>query len=106
MKFYSTVFKMEIQSMGPKMPVGVFDHAEDGVSGCIFVDQDGEVKPSKNGPLVYLNADGRLTDAANLVEKNNGKVVKPKHAIGPYGFRVICIDSEGNRIALHSQKDS
>jgi len=25
-----------------------------------------------------------------------------KHPIGPYGFRVIVLDSEGNRIALHS----
>jgi predicted enzyme related to lactoylglutathione lyase len=26
-----------------------------------------------------------------------------KHAIGPHGFRTVILDSEGNRIALHSR---
>jgi len=29
-------------------------------------------------------------------------VLQPKHPIGPYGFRAVVLDSEGNRIALHS----
>jgi predicted enzyme related to lactoylglutathione lyase len=28
--------------------------------------------------------------------------VQPKQPIGPFGFRAIVIDSEGNRVALHS----
>ena len=32
----------------------------------------------------------------------DGKVIKPKHPIGPYGHRAIILDSEGNRVALHS----
>jgi predicted enzyme related to lactoylglutathione lyase len=28
------------------------------------------------------------------------------HAIGPHGFRAVLLDSEGNRIALHSSSDA
>jgi hypothetical protein len=53
--------------------------------------------------LIYLNCDGRLDAAIAAVEANGGKVLKPKHPIGPYGFRAVILDSEGNRLALHSK---
>jgi predicted enzyme related to lactoylglutathione lyase len=53
--------------------------------------------------LVYLNAQGRLDEAVAAVVANGGKVIQPKHPIGPHGFRAIIHDSEGNRIALHSR---
>ena len=49
-----------------------------------------------------MNANGRLDQAIAAVEANSGKVIQPKHQIGPYGFRAVIQDSEGNRIALHS----
>jgi predicted enzyme related to lactoylglutathione lyase len=52
--------------------------------------------------MIYLNANGRLDDAIAVVTANGGKVVKPKHPIGPFGFRAVIIDSEGNRVALHA----
>jgi predicted enzyme related to lactoylglutathione lyase len=52
--------------------------------------------------MVYLNANGRLDDAIASVVANGGKVLQPKHPIGPFGFRAIILDSEGNRVALHS----
>jgi len=33
---------------------------------------------------------------------NGGKIVQPKHQIGPFGFRAIVFDGESIRIALHS----
>jgi len=33
---------------------------------------------------------------------SGGQIVQDIHPIGPHGFRAILIDSEGNRIALHS----
>ena len=50
------------------------------------------------GPLVYLNAKGRLDDAIAAAEKHGGKVLEPKHSIAPHGFRAVVLDSEGNRI--------
>ncbi len=78
----------------------VLPHA-DGVSGCIVVSDT--LLPSKQGVLVYLNVDGRLDEAEALVADNGGQVLQGKHAIGPYGFRSVVLDSEGNRIALHSR---
>jgi len=52
--------------------------------------------------MIYLNADGRLNDALATVAVNGGKIIQPKQPIGPFGFRAIIIDSEGNRVALQS----
>ncbi len=102
MKFYSNVLAVEIKKEVPDMPMGVFAHGPNMVSGCIFVNN--EIQPSAQGPLLYFNAEGRLDDAVSKVEKSGGKILKPKHQIGPYGFRAVVLDSEGNRIALHSEK--
>jgi hypothetical protein len=99
--FYSAVFgsKIEKQSIGGTT-IAAFG-SEDGVGGCLFVTN--ETKPSADGPLIYLNCQGRLDEAITTVGKNGGKVLKPKHQIGPHGFRAVVLDSEGNRIALHSK---
>jgi predicted enzyme related to lactoylglutathione lyase len=60
-----------------------------------------DARPSESGPLLYLNTQGRLDEAVNLVERHGGKVLVGRHSIEPYGFRAIVLDSEGNRIALH-----
>jgi predicted enzyme related to lactoylglutathione lyase len=81
----------------------VLPHASDTVSGCL-APADADNQPSRNGPLVYLSVNGRLDEAIGAASENGGEVLRPKHAIGPYGFRAIIVDTEGNRIALHSEK--
>jgi uncharacterized protein len=100
-KFYSAVLgePVTLETM-PGMEFGLLPHAHDSVSGCLVVMEDN--KPSAQGPMVYLNVDGRHDDAEKAVTANGGKILKPKHAIGPYGFRSVITDSEGNRLALHS----
>ncbi len=101
-RFYSAVLGAEVQKQEhPGRTVAVLPGADSGVSGCLFT-MDGE-KPSDCGMLVYLNAQGRLDEAIAAVESSGGKVLKPKHQIGPYGFRAVVLDSEGNRVALHSR---
>jgi uncharacterized protein len=84
-------------------PLGIFAHADDTAGGCLY--QDTDFLPSSQGPMLYFSANGRLNDALAQTEANGGQVLKPKHAIGPYGFRAIVLDSEGNRIALHSETE-
>lgn len=100
-KFYSGILGQPVtkESM-PGMTIGLLPHANDAVGGCLAEMKDR--KPSPDGPLIYLNCKGRLDAAIGTVEANGGKIVQPKHQIGPYGFRAVVIDSEGNRIALHS----
>jgi uncharacterized protein len=71
----------------------------DSAGGCIITN----AQPSADGPMIYLNCDQRLEAVIATVEKNGGKILQPKHQIGPHGFRAIVLDSEGNRIALHSK---
>ncbi len=101
-KFYSAMIGQPVKKESmPGMTIGLLPHADDAVGGCL-VEMKGR-KPSQDGPMIYLNCDGRLDIAIATVELNDGKIVQAKHQIGPYGFRAVVIDSEGNRIALHSK---
>ena len=56
-----------------------------------------------NGTLLYLNANPDVQIILDRVEAAGGKVVVPKTEISPdYGYMGIFIDTEGNRIGLHS----
>ena len=100
-KFYSAVLGAPVKKEQlPEMAIGILPHQDGEVGGCLFKSDTDE--PSTKGPLLYLNANGRLDQAIGTVEANGGKIVQPKHQIGPYGSRAIILDSEGNRIALHS----
>jgi predicted enzyme related to lactoylglutathione lyase len=100
--FYSKVLNEPTTlQKGDACEFGLLPHTGTNASGCLVVSSDS--KPSSNGTLIYLSANGRLDDAVRAVAENGGKVLDPKHAIGPYGFRAIVLDSEGNRIALHSE---
>ena len=102
-RFYSAVLGAEVRKQEyPGMTIALLPDADSGdVSGCLFTKDD--EKPSDRGMLVYLNAQGRLDEAVAAVESSGGKVLQPKHQIGPHGFRAVVLDSEGNRVALHSR---
>jgi predicted enzyme related to lactoylglutathione lyase len=101
-RFYSAVLGKPVEKQDyPGMSIGLLPQSEDGASGCLFTKPD--EKPSDRGPLVYLNAQGRLDEAVAAVAPNGGKVLQPAHPIGPHGFRAVILDSEGNRVALHSR---
>ncbi len=100
-RFYSAVLGAPVKREDfPGMSIGLLPHEGQDVGGCLHKSDD--VKPSDQGPLIYLNAQGRLDQAVAAVPANGGKVLKPRHQIGPYGFRAVILDSEGNRVALHS----
>ena len=75
---------------------------DQGNGGCLVVQPD-EIRGDA-GILVYLNADGRLRDAVAKTRELGGEVLQDIHAIGPHGSRAIIRDSEGNRLALHSNE--
>lgn len=100
-RFYSAVLGKEVaKQSAPGFEFGLLPHADSNVSGCLAVLDDN--KPSENGPLIYLNVSGRLDEAIAAVQANGGRIVRERHSIGPHGNRAIVVDSEGNRIALHS----
>jgi uncharacterized protein len=80
----------------------VLEHAG-GNGGCLVV-QPSSI--SAGGILVYLNVDGRIRDAVQQAGQRGGRIIEPIHPIGPHGFRAVVLDCEGNRVALHSQRDA
>ena len=78
-------------------------HHDSGNGGCLVIKPD-EVR-SDAGILIYLNVNGRIRDAVNQVVAHGGTVSQDVHSIGPHGCRAIIVDSEGNRLALHSESD-
>ncbi len=103
--FYSALLAAPVskQSAEPGgLEFGLLPGADSGASGCLYVDADNA--PSAKGPLVYLSVEGRLDSAIRAAAKKGGRLLKEKHQIGPHGFRALILDSEGNRLALHSMK--
>lgn len=103
-RFYAAVLAIKVSKESfDNVSFGLFEHGQ-GNGGCL-VPNAGEVSATQ-GVLVYFNVDGRIRDAVEKTESHGGRVVQPIHAIGPHGFRAIVIDSEGNRIVVHSQSDA
>ena len=101
-KFYDSIFGVELyeQMMGPYQ-MGFFPG--EGVSGAI-VKGDGYV-PSQDGALIYLAAGEDLTGVMNKIDKAGGKVAQPKTKVtDEIGYISVFIDTEGNKVALHSPK--
>jgi uncharacterized protein len=101
--FYSKILEESVQKMEEHgFAFGLLPHTEDNVSGCLYQFEDRE--PSQNGPLVYLNVEGRLDDAVETAKAQGVKILQAKEQIGPYGHRAIILDTEGNAIALYSKE--
>ena len=100
--FYAAVLGCAVsREGGPGFAFGVLEHVGLEVAGCLLpAPADGA--PSTRGPLVYLNADGRLAAAVDAAVAHGGRLLDPIVRIGPHGFRAVVLDSEGNRVALHS----
>ena len=105
-KFYSAVLAKEVRKLSEgRMEYGLLPHEEQNASGCLCIRGDSggvDNRPSANGPLIYLSVEGRLDEAVEAARANGGKVLRARQQIGEHGFRAVVIDSEGNRIALHS----
>ncbi len=75
--------------------------ADKGIGGAI-VCGPGSV-PSETGPLIYLNGGSDLNNVLQRVEEAGGRIIMPKTFINKEaGHFAIFIDSEGNKLALHS----
>jgi predicted enzyme related to lactoylglutathione lyase len=102
MAFYAAVLGGPVtKEGGPGFVFAVLPHTGNEVGGCLYT-AGADNAPSRTGPLIYLNAEGRLDDAVRAAAAHGGEVLRPVHPIGPHGFRAIVLDSEGNRVALHA----
>lgn len=101
--FYAAVLKTNVHREDAQgVPFCVLEHT-DGSGGCLILKPE---DVTAVGTLNYFSVDGRIKDAVAQVLAHGGKVVQGVHPIGPYGFRAVVLDSEGNRLALHSTSES
>ncbi|MFL1896638.1 VOC family protein [Aquimarina sp. 2-A2] len=100
--FYKSILGVKIKEtemFGTK--TGLFPTDGKNVSGAIVKGED--YKPSSNGIIAYLNGGNNLQTVLEKVENYNGKVIVPKTRISPeMGYFGIFIDTEGNKMAVHS----
>ncbi|WP_460218493.1 VOC family protein [Psychroserpens sp. MEBiC05023] len=103
--FYEQVFNVEItiHDFGGIL-MGWFPFAENapGASGTL-VKQESYI-PSQEGTLVYFVCED-VANEIGRVELAGGIIYQPKTQISPeHGYMAVFIDTEGNRVALHSNK--
>jgi predicted enzyme related to lactoylglutathione lyase len=106
-QFYETIFGVQLSPIDlPNIKMRVFPVNDqiNGVTGAL-ADTGGTFhKPSaSDGPLLYLNANPDVQRVLDKVETAGGKILVPKTEIAPeFGHMAVFIDSEGNRIGIHS----
>jgi uncharacterized protein len=102
-RFYENVFGYEFErAMVDGNEMAWFPMAEDkpGISGALA--KGDSYRPSIEGTLVYFRTDN-IDDTLAKADSNGGKTLYPKTLVGELGWVAEFEDSEGNRIALHSQ---
>lgn len=102
--FYENIFGIDmgqpVEMMGMHM---AFFPATDGkVSGGLV--QSEMHKPSLDGSMIYLNANpAGMQNVLDKIPTAGGQVAMPKtHISEDIGYMAFFIDSEGNKVALHS----
>lgn len=103
--FYEAIFGFKMIPLDfPNIQMRMFPIDNPMGVGGALCDSGGFHKPSaSDGPLVYLNGNPDVQIVLDKVEAAGGTIMVPKTEISPeYGFMAVFIDTEGNRVALHS----
>lgn len=99
--FYNQIFDIDMECLKTEENSMAFFPAGKGIGGAVITGP-GSI-PSDSGPLIYLNGGDDLNQVLSKVEVAGGRVIMPKTFIGEdSGYFAIFIDSQGNKLALHS----
>lgn len=101
-KFYEKSFDCQMPTMDMDgMKMAMFPPEGVNISGALV--QSSMHKPSKQGTIVYLNANPDLQIVLDRIESQGAKTILPKTNIGgENGYMAFFEDTEGNVIGLHS----
>jgi uncharacterized protein len=101
-EFYEYVFNCELalNEMGPAL-MAWFPMVQDGPGATGSLIKADGYTPSVAGSLVYFSVED-IDATLKRVEEKGGKTLNPKMSIGEHGFFGNFVDSEGNRVALHT----
>lgn len=105
-KFYNAVFGWELKAIefaSEKMAWFPSDHTAPGASGSLVCHKDMYTPSNFKGPVVYFNCDG-VQSMIEKIKQIGGKILQESKLISEeVGYMGLFLDSEGNRIALHSR---
>ncbi len=101
-QFYSTIFNVQLHNeLVMDVQSAIFPGGgEESVNGAIVYGE--HYAPSSTGSVVYLNADHQLDAILSRIEAAGGKILLPATDIG-FGFIAYFLDTEGNRVGLHTE---
>lgn len=102
--FYNHIYGIEMEIFSsPGQTMAFFPLDETGIGGAV-VSGPGS-NPGEQGPLLYLSGGNDLNHMLGKIEQAGGRIIMPKTKINnDGGYFAIFIDSEGNKLALHSSK--
>lgn len=100
--FYQAILDVSIEEMEMDgVQMGIFP--SNGETVNVVLAKGNDYKPTTDGAVLYLNAGDDLQPALDKIETNGGTVIVPKTEISPeMGFFALFIDTEGNKLGLHS----
>ncbi len=101
-RFYSTILGVELTHLEapPDFVMKWFPSDTSGGGGGLI--QGGGRKPSSDGTVVYFNGGDDLNTVLDRIEPAGGQVVMTKRGDEKNGYVAFFIDTEGNRVGLHS----
>lgn len=100
--FYQEILGIKIEKIDmPEIQMGIFPSQEQSATGVII--KATGYNPSADGVTIYLNGGDNLQVILDKIEKSGSKILVPKtpHA-DENGYFALFLDSEGNKIGLHS----
>lgn len=105
-KFYETIFDTKMDYVdfdGYKMAMFQLEDPMTGVGGALCQVSEFHQPSPNSGTLIYLNGNPDVQIVLDRVEAAGGTIISPKTEISPeYGYMAVFLDTEGNRVALHS----
>lgn len=103
--FYRAVFGWDLEAMasGPRGTglMALFPFPEHRAGGALIWHEGYEA--GDRGTVIYLYAGKDLSGPLGRVEEAGGQILMGKTSVGEHGYTAWILDSEGNRIGLHSE---
>lgn len=105
-KFYEAIFGISMMPMDlPNLQMRMFPIQDPmmGVGGALCKAADFYKPSATDGPIIYFNANPDVQRVLDKIEAAGGTILVPKTEISPeHGHMAVFLDTEGNRVALHS----
>ena len=103
--FYETIFEINMIPLDlPNIKMRMFPiESPMNIGGALCYHKEFYKPSATEGPLIYLNGNPDVQIVLDRIESAGGSILVPKTEISPeHGFMAVFLDTEGNRVALHS----